>query len=296
MSREPVGGLRGEFARWEPDDAITAANRALERLRALGVKVTPGNRLERARDQIAQAERLHVQLGPGDWDMEFVLAEANKTIFEQHLIVSGLRDVDKLARKKLGIMLKGEPTPTDSSDDPPRDEQAEFFTAALLWAAGYRVDLGEPDLIITRGNSRLGVAVKRVKSDKQFYARVTSGEKQLKRQSMFGFIVVNADRHLNRIYQENRSADLSRTLFEKTAEWIDYVDLTHSSGRVLAVIGMATSFRRISGKPGRAFDVALHFHSQFVSDDTVDPTGQVHVVANRMAHALATQVQQLMQF
>jgi hypothetical protein len=294
MSIEPVGGLRGQFGGWDPTDAVKAADRALARLRELGVHVPRENRLAAARDLVKRAESLNVQLGPSDWEMEFALAEANKTIFEQHVIVSALHDVDKPAKKKLKIMLRGDATPKLTGDDHPRDEQAELYTGALLGAAGYGVKIGEPDLLLTRGAARFGVAVKRVKSESQYQSRILEAERQIEKQDLDGIIVINAEVHLMRLYHADRSVDYSKALFGKTDQLISYLDLEKPGSRILAVIGVATSFRRPVRRGGREFEVNMHFHPQFVITD--DPAAKIEAgkVAERMARGIQSKVTQSM--
>lgn len=293
MSQQPAGGFRYTLGGWSPKDAITAAEATLEQLRNFGVKVPAENRLAKARALVEQAETLNVQLGPSDWSMELALAEANRTIFEHYVIVRGLSHVDETARKKLGRMLRGSATPEESRDDHARDEQAEFFTAALLCGAGFRVDLGGPDLLLTRHKTRIGVAVKRVKSDKQFAKRVMAAERQLEKDGLYGFIVVNAALFLMRLYRSNRSADLSAALWAKTNEWISILDLEKANTRVLAVIGLATSFTHV-GSGGRALAFNLHFHPQFIVESGSAAEQNIRQTIETMGRSMSETVRRSM--
>jgi hypothetical protein len=210
-----LAGGRVEFAKWSNLDALRAGGWTLDMLRDLGVKVGSENRLRRAVDLVRQCTGLSVRLGGPTSDTTVALSEALRTVFEQYMIVKYLNSVDDQARKKLGLMLKGPEVPVETGDDPGRDVQAELFSGVLLRGAEYRVDLGEPDLVISRGAKRLGVAVRRVKSDRGFRRRVVEAQRQLERQGLYGFIVVNPELLLYRLLRRGLMLrGISSELFE----------------------------------------------------------------------------------
>ena len=283
---EPLGGSTQPFAAWSAEQMIGAADGGLTRLADLGVEVQSDNRLLRARDTIERCERLNVQLGPGDPRMERTLAEANKTVFEIQLALRGLANPTKAVRKKLRIMLRGLDVPMDMQNDHARDEQAEFVTAALFCAAGYTVDVAEPDLIIRKGARQLGVAVKRVKSDRQFQARVRKANDQLRDSKLQGLIVVNPELMLARAYYQDRTADLSRLLFDRTIEWMRYAEYADPTSPLLGVIGLATSFRWVAGGNGRQFAVKLHFVPRLVTHEDMGGLSYVHGAVKALTGAI----------
>jgi hypothetical protein len=288
---EPLGGYREEFAAWSTEQAIKAVTYILDQLRALGVPTPPGNRLQKSCDTIASADRFHVQLGPGDPEMEEWLVEANRTIFEQHFIVRHIVNYPQACtpttRSNLQSMLGGQVVPVPGKYDRARDIQAELFSATVFWAAGYQVAFAEPDLIIQNENStRLGVAVKRVTSDQQFYKRVCKARDQLAANSLSGFIVVNAARYLSQLYFADRSVDFSAALFHKVIEWLDYIDIHDPTNRVQAVIGIATSFKLARRSQGQVFEAMVHFHPRFVTKSDSESIQAIHQAVGKMVEVM----------
>lgn len=75
-----------------------------------------------------------------------------------------------------------------------RDVQFELFVAAALIHGGIRaIRLAEPDLRIQAGDQQLGIAVKRVASERQAMRRLGEATQQLRRAGFSGFIVINLD-------------------------------------------------------------------------------------------------------
>ena len=284
--RDPLGGIRETFGAWTAEKTIAAADMTVARLRDFGISVPSNGRLPRAQAEIARAERFHVRLGTTDRAMEEALAEANRTVFELYYIVSRLQPPNRQTTKKLRVLLGGPSVPDDSRHDPARDTQAEFFSAALLRAAGYAVTWGEPDLIITRDNRSFGVAVKRVTSDEQFRRRVRKAAAQLRAANLTGLIIVNAERFLARAYARDRDVNVSTELYRKTGEWVNYIDESDLNDRILIVAGLATSFRLQRPSVGRQFDFMVHFHPHFVVEPGPEPLDTVHRVAAGMTRAV----------
>jgi len=261
-----LGGTCGLIVGWSTSQALEAANHTLSRLQRLGVQVPAGNRLERARKSIQRIDRFHVQLGHGDQATERLLAEASRTVFEQHLIVYELQPLNPDTIRKLQLVLTGPDIPVAGRHDPARDAQAELFAGVLFYGAGFRVDPVEPpDLMLTRNGWRAPVAVKRVTSAKNFKKRLRQGRDQLIAARGRGFIVVNADMFLSELYYQNRSTNLSAAHYEKISEWTDGLPLDHVRNPVLGVVGISTSFQHRRGGSGHDLAFQIHFHSRFVT-------------------------------
>jgi hypothetical protein len=218
--------------------------------------------------------------------MEQALAEANRTVFELFYIVSRLQPPDEPTKRKLRVVLGGPSVPDDSRHDAARATQAEFFSAALLRAAGYAVTWGEPDLIISRDNRQFGVAVKRVTSDEQFRRRVRQAASQLRSANLTGLVLVNAERFLARAYARDRDVNVSSVLYRKTGEWVNFIDEADLNDRILMVAGIATSFRLKRPSVGRQFDFMVHFHPHFVVEPGAEQLEAVHRVAAGMTRAV----------
>lgn len=209
--------------------------------------------------------RFHVRLGPGDPETERALAEANRTVFEQHLITGELQPPDTSIRQKLRLMVTGPSVSVPGRHDPARDAQAELFAGVLFYGAGFRVDSAEPDLVLSRAGERFGVAVKRVTSSKNFDKRLRQARNQLLSAGKRGFIVVSADQYLSEVYFRDRSANLSAVHYARISEWTDRLPLDPARNPVLAVSGISTSFRHRSGGSGQDLEFQIHFHNRFVT-------------------------------
>lgn len=223
--------------------------------------------------------------------MEECLVEANRTIFEQHFIVRHIvkypQACTPTTQGKLQSMLGGQVVPVLGKYDLARDIQAELFSAAVFWAAGYQVEFTVPDLIIQKANStQLGVAVKRVTSDRQFRKRVCEARDQLTANSLSGFIVVNAARYLPQLCFAGRSVDFSAALFRKVIEWLDYIAIYDPTNRVQAVIGIATSFKLARRSQEQVFEAMVHFHPRFVAKDDSESIQAIHQAVGAMVEVM----------
>lgn len=288
-----MGGVRGVFLQWSPADAVRAADLTIARLLRFGVTLQPSNRIAHARDLIRQSSQFDVQFDPSDRSTEVAVAEAHKTTFETYLLVRDLQPPELKTIKMLRKIAHAPDLPLLTGDDPGRDLQAELFTGAMFRATGFRVDPGEPDLRVSPNGKVWGVAVKRVKSDRQFEARVRKAQGQLAGQGLYGFIVVNPDVVLGKIRAANPAADLSALLFDRTAVWVDYLDHDSTLDRVLAVMALGTSFRLVRSGRQRSFELTLHFHPRFVTNGAKSEMAAIRGLANTMMQNLKSSLEGL---
>lgn len=284
---ESLGGGRFDFARWTAETSFQAAERTLDRLRELQVlRDTPG-RLANARDLIRRSITFPIQYDHPSSATGAAVGEALKTIFEQYLIVKHLHTVDRDVIKKLKLMQKGGPLPAEQGDDPGRDAQAELFAGVVLRGAGYFIDLGEPDLRISKDRKIWGVAVKRVKSDKRFRQRVRHAQRQLVRQDLYGFIVVNPELMLYRLHAEGLDQDsISQFLYDKTGEWSSHLDDSDPNNRVLAVMAIATAFRLTMVKSQPQFRFGVFTHVRYVTSGTAREIAAVKQIGDDMHRSI----------
>jgi hypothetical protein len=120
--------------------------------------------------------------------------EAQRTLIEQYFITTALRRAGPKLVERLAWLLSGSDTPDEDRHTTPRDVQFELFVAGVLVHGGVLdVSLGEPDLRIRAGNQFLGVAVKRLSSNRQMTRRLSEAVQQLRRAGLQGFIVMNLD-------------------------------------------------------------------------------------------------------
>lgn len=241
---EPLGHGIENVGTWHGADFPAIAEAALKEMSSRGARVPAGNRLELAAAKLDQVRRLNVQYGASDPEMEEVVVEASRTIFEQWLIVQLLGDALRPLHRQVTAMLGGPCVPRDSHHDPARDNQAELFGAAILHASGYIVEFGEPDLLLSVAQAeRIGVAVKRLVSESNVQNQLSKARRQLRSNGVRGFIMVNAERLLSRQYWQRRDADLGVELSSRAAAWRDLCDRRDAEYCVLGVIAMATVFR-----------------------------------------------------
>ena len=284
----PMGGARGLFVAWSPDETVRAGDLTIARLKQLGVALRPSNRIARARDLVRRTNQFDVQFDPSDRTTEFAVSEAKKTIFETFFL---LRDLQPPTPKTIGVLRKiahAPDLPRLTGDDHGRDFQAELFTGAVFRAAGFHVDAGEPDLRVSPNGRVWGVAVKRVKSDRQFEARVRKAQKQLANQKLYGFVVVNPEILLARTYAANPGADPSAMLFDRTGDWVDFLDQDATIDRVLAVLALGTSFRLVRVGRQRQFHFRLHVHFRFVTNGAASEITAIRQLSAGMMQNLTT--------
>jgi hypothetical protein len=288
-----MGGVRGVFLRWSPADAVRAADITITRLKDFGVTLRPSNRIERARDLVHRSNLFDVQFDPSNRSTEIGVAEAQKTIFETYLLVKDLQPPVPKTIRILGTIAHAPDLPALTGDDHGRDSQAELFTGAMFRAAGFRVDPGEPDLRVSPNGKVWGVAVKRVKSDRQFQARVRKAQEQLAGQKLYGFIVVNPDILLGKLYAANPEADLSTMLFERTGDWVNYLNQDATLDRVLAVMALGTSFKLVRNGRQRSFEFGLHIHQRFVTNGADSEMAAIRRLSQTMMRNLQNSLSNL---
>src|SRR4051812_1109136 len=80
---------------WTTEHAMAASEATLGRLRALGIRLPPDNRLERAARLIVTGAS-----GPR-------VVEAHRTVFEQYFIAAALRSASTTLRERLAWLLSG---------------------------------------------------------------------------------------------------------------------------------------------------------------------------------------------
>jgi len=295
--RAPLGGSVIRVAAWNDGDEVNLASRTLARLAEFGIKVPSNSRLPEAKKNLERTYRFHVHFGPDDPATEEWVAEAKRTIIELSLIIVALASRAVEIRKQLQEVLGGPAVPHDGRQDKARDAQAELLVAAALVAGGYSIDFAEPDLVAPDlMGSRAGVAIKRVasKREDQIEKRLREARDQLVRNNLRGIIVVNAERHLARLYHANRGADLSAELFRKVTEWLDYIHGRDPLMHVIGVVGVSTSIRLV--RHSQSFDFRLHFNSQFLvakESETQALQEQFEKLSTRMGEGLQRIAQML---
>lgn len=292
----PLGGSRHFVFQWTNDRAIDVANNIEAKLKNYGVDIQPPNRLALAARNLDQAGRFHLfDIRFGN-DMEQRLAEANRTILEFYIICNSLLKhlpvPNKHILKRLNKMTEGTEIHIEGVHDLPRSIQAEFLTASIFWGARDNVKFEEPDLIIQNNNNmELGVAVKRVVSEKQYQRRVKDARKQLEMNKLKGFIVVNAEYFMSRMYFSNKSIDVSAELYKKVSGWYNYISDRDPEGIVLAVMALSTSFKLIRDINNQYFNLSIQFVPIFGCSGSEENIMLIKETADEMGSSISREIE-----
>ncbi|HEX8695231.1 MAG TPA: hypothetical protein VF746_22660 [Longimicrobium sp.] len=168
----------------------------MDRYAQLGVKLPPGNRLQRARDFLEEVNAPgELPASPSERFLRRIV-DSTHTCFEHHLIARALasRPLDAQQVRLIQQSLSGSDLADDDTNSLPRDTQFELFAAAFLTMGDVPVRYQEPpDLVFLYNQREVGLAVKRVKSLSQLPRRFKKGIEQLDRSGLNGFVAVNAD-------------------------------------------------------------------------------------------------------
>lgn len=170
----------------------------LQHLKRLGVRVSPGNRLETAVGLLRDLNEGRELLTPDDAELIHRTLEGFRTIWEAFLITHTI-----LSRKKtelygpqyLNALVRGAESSMKERDPRPRSTQLEMLAATKLLLGGADVRMEEPDLTFLYHKARLGGAVKRITRNRaETVARaVASAVDQLRRNELPGFVILSLD-------------------------------------------------------------------------------------------------------
>lgn len=81
---------------------------------------------------------------------------------------------------------------TERDSTPARDAQFELLLAAMLKRGGFNIHFEEPDIQVELpDHTRIGIAAKRVKSQKRISSRIHKGSKQIRGQGIQGLVAVH---------------------------------------------------------------------------------------------------------
>ena len=178
----------------------------IEKLRAAGVRVPPGNRLELAAKLAERVNETPQLLRADDPPLTERLAEAMRTMFEAFLIVDTAltRPLANtpFTRDALSYLFRGAELPREEKNPKGRNTQFELYVAAMLVLGGRDVWPGEPDLrMLYRDGETVGIAVKRVTSlnVNTLRSELRDAAQQLVGQQLRGFVALNLDPYLDQL-------------------------------------------------------------------------------------------------
>ncbi len=231
---------------------LAAADFAISRLAALGIKLPPGSRFQLMRSAVDKA---HNHIGP--FPSSDVLSEATRSIFELYLISRCLTadgcplsdTLDTTIRK----ILEGPALPQDETErnSAARNFQFELFVGAWLKAGGVEVRMAEPDLQMMFLGQPIGVAAKRVTSRKQLVRRVKDAVEQIEASGMDGLIAINVDPLIDELKLTGSREDIVRTFEAAVPELGHALALAARHPSVVGVLalGMHVAWEEADPKP-----------------------------------------------
>jgi hypothetical protein len=137
-------------------------------------------------------------LGDGDiW--RFPFQDDMRSLLEARMFVHVVRFLEAmLLPHDWKALIQGNLRPEDDKDNTAhRDRLLELYIAASAEAAGMGVELCEPDIVVTVEGQKLGIAVKRVKSERKLMERAKEGVKQVESSTKRGLVFLDVSNLMN---------------------------------------------------------------------------------------------------
>ncbi len=238
-----------------PSASVAGADWAIDRYQQLGICKSPGNRLQQARELLAQFAGTNAPLDSKDEALLHRIVESTQTCFEHYLIArsTGTR-FGKLSFemvRKLEESLTGAEVADEEVNSPGRDTQFELFVRAFLVMGGVPVWIAEPDLRFRYNGREVGLAAKRVKGSRKLRRRFNDAVDQIERTGHSGFVAVNADLLVRNLGSEGDAAELGARFQERLGalKRIDEEFGSHSLVVGRLVFGTDAIWHLEKGKP-----------------------------------------------
>jgi hypothetical protein len=171
----------------------------LEFLKSEGMRLHPMSRFQQYLKQFDAMSRADGVIVPTGFDLR-TWHRSLLELSDLHLIVNELcRPPEVMGwRKAFQQIVSGEPIPIDEvKHSRSRDIQFELVTAAMLRAAGYEIELAEPDVVVKVQKRKYGVAAKRPRSFGNLDKVVKDADAQIGRSGHDGFIALDLSSLLN---------------------------------------------------------------------------------------------------
>jgi predicted hotdog family 3-hydroxylacyl-ACP dehydratase len=183
---------------------------------------------------------------------------------EQYLIVRAITEPNDALKERLRWLLKGAVHPHRKDETQPYDVQFELFAGAALTHAGIQgVRLDEPDWRIVAGDREVGIAAKRVSSNRNYTKLVRKAISQIRRQGCPGVIVLNLDAVVGTLEPSEAAAQV--TAMVKEARQL--VATLKAEDIVFCLFGFATSFQLLWSSDGGALGIDVFTHGEVIEPD-----------------------------
>lgn len=244
---------------WSDGMAICAADIAVARISAAGVRVHPSCRLLLARNAIARCrDASHRGLQP---EYSWRLIEAHRCVLEFFVISESLHAICELDPNRLRCAISGKSEIGEFEVSSARDAQFELLVTALTHHAGILdVSVGEPDIRIKAGSRIFGVAAKRLTSPSKLRKRLRQATAQIRRNDDYGMIALNADSLLREPFAEGGAA-AARSAFESISHTAnEYVPQLGDGMYVAGICAFATLLDTNDDGVFQGFQFLCHAH------------------------------------
>ena len=184
-----------------------------------GVKISPGNRLERAVNRVREVNKdpsLLESMSDSDADL---LLHASRDIFDAFVVTWTLIEKPQYAylfpNDKLAKLFEGADSPLLDANSTPRNIQFELVVGAHFALGDATLLAEEPDYVLAYGTKAVGIAVKRLSSVKPaaLESRLRDGAGQIQKHTDHGFVAVNLDAWIEDL--SGADADAVGTQFEQ---------------------------------------------------------------------------------
>jgi hypothetical protein len=140
--------------------------------------------------------------------------------------------------QQLRRMLGGHELGDTASSTSPRDTQFELFVAALFAHTAVDVIGAEPDIRVSLGYERVGIAAKRVHSSnpKRIAERVKEALKQIRKSHLRGMLALNLDARLEGARLPPTSDERANLFAERLDVVLDYLQPCVQDQNVLGIL------------------------------------------------------------
>jgi hypothetical protein len=254
---------------------------SLRHLARMGVTIPANCRQKRALALLRRINRPDGALKPDDPAFLRRVESSWRTTWETILITHAAferrrqRAKTPFTNRQLRRMLGGDELGDTPSATAARDTQFELFVAALFAHTPVDVLAGEPDIRVSLGPERIGIAAKRIRSLKpqRIAERVEKAIEQIRRSGLRGMLAINLDARLEGAQLPPMAEERVTLFVEKLDIILDYLKPCVEDPNVLGVMVFAQCARWVFPEAGEArtpeLDAALPMRWLTWDDDPV---------------------------
>lgn len=225
---------------------LDGADYAIERFSAFDIPLGADDRLHTARALIRRVQEGTTRLDATDPSTLRLVAEANRTLYEQYLIARAVAPLgatpEDVYLKKITTMLLGAPVPEDDPDPEPRNTQFELYVLSLLRIGGKEAIIAEPDIRMNYDGVDVGIAAKRLTSHTQLGPQLKIAAGQIKGAGVRGFAAVNVDAFFEGLVLADQLQEKGEAAATRFASLRGYQVKYLQEPAVLGILGFGSVF------------------------------------------------------